>query len=204
MTSAVPNGYMKDAQGRLVPESMVKPIDQLRNQTVLAIVDQAKNLNGILAKFKTVTFADIDAFIDTSAEQYDTKVGGQKGYITLFSFDGRYKVQRSVQELVRFDEQLQVAKSLIDECITDWASASRYEIKVLVNDAIRVNQEGQVRTQQVLGLRRLAIQDTRWKSAMDAIGNAIQVVGTKAYIRVYERIGDTENYKAISLDIATL
>ncbi|MDZ7902308.1 MAG: DUF3164 family protein [Rheinheimera sp.] len=39
---------------------------------------------------------------------------------------------------------------------------------------------------------------------MTAIGDAVQVVGSKAYIRVYERIGDSEMYRAIPLDIAAV
>ena len=33
-TASVPQGYMQDPQGRLVPEGMVKDIDKLRDQTV--------------------------------------------------------------------------------------------------------------------------------------------------------------------------
>lgn len=36
------NNYMTDAKGRLIPKSMVKPQDQLRDQTVKIIVDRFK------------------------------------------------------------------------------------------------------------------------------------------------------------------
>ncbi|MCY1558712.1 hypothetical protein D9M68_956700 [compost metagenome] len=56
----------------------------------------------------------------------------------------------------------------------------------------------------MLALRRLQIGDERWQRAMQAIGEACQVVGSKSYIRVYERVGDTDQYKPISLDIAAV
>lgn len=204
MTTAVPEGYMKDARGRLNPIGTIKPIDLLRNQTVIAIAEQAKNLSAILAKFKSVTFSDLDAFVATSAEQYQTKVGGKKGYVTLFSYDGQYKVVRSFQDMITFDEQLQVAKSLVDECLKSWTNQVRDEVKVLVNDAFRVDSKGQVRTQEVLGLRRHNFKDPTWLQAMDAISNAVQIVGSKPYIRIYERVGETTKYQPISLDIANL
>ena len=37
---------------------------------------------------------------------------------------------------------------------------------------------------------------------MLAIGEAVQVVSSKSYIRVYERVGDTDEYRPIALDIA--
>lgn len=202
MTNPVPAGYLQDAQGRLVPESMVSAIDKLRDQTVLAIIDKARAINATLREFKADTFSDIAVFIETSAEQYDVKVGGTKGNVTLYSFDGRYKVIRAIQENIKFDERLKAAKALIDECITDWSVNSRDEIKVLVNDAFKVDREGDVNTNRVLGLRRLAIVDERWQRAMKAIGESFTVVGSRSYVRVYERVGDTDQYVAISLDVA--
>lgn len=202
-TVSAPPGYMTDAQGRLVPESMVKDIDKLRDQTVLKIVDAARIVNESLRRFKHDAFSDIAAFVQTSAEQYDVQLGGQKGNVTLYSFDGRYKVVRQVQETIKFDERLKAAKALIDECITEWSTGSRDEIKVLVNDAFKVDKEGDVSTNRVLGLRRLNIVGAKWLRAMSAIGDAISVVGSRSYVRIYERVGDTDQYRAVPLDVAT-
>lgn len=198
----IPNGYMQDQAGRLVPVSTVKPIDIERDKLVADIIDKARALNGQIATFKTAVFGDIAAFIELSAEQYGAKVGGQKGNVTLMSFDGRYKVQRAIAEHISFDERLQAAKALIDECITDWSQGSRPEIQVLVNNAFQVDKEGNINTGRVLGLRRMQISDDRWQRAMSAISEAVQVVGSKSYIRVYERIGDSGEYRAIALDVA--
>lgn len=203
-TTTPPSGYMQDAQGRLVPDGMVKDIDKLRDQTVQTIVKAAGILNDSLRTFKVGAFSDIAAFVQTSAEQYDVKLGGDKGNVTLYSFDGRYKVVRQVQENLRFDERLKAAKALIDECITAWSAGSRDEIKVLVNDAFKVDKEGDVNTNRVLGLRRLNIADEKWQRAMQAIGDSVSVVGSRSYVRVYERVGDTDQYRAIPLDLAAV
>lgn len=202
MDKSIPNGYMPDSAGRLVPVSTIKPIDLARDQLVGEIVGRAKQLSDLIAQFKAAAFGDIAAFISLSAEQYGVKIGGQKGNVTLMSFDGRYKLQRAIAEHISFDERLQAAKALIDECITDWSQGSRDEIKVLVNDAFQVDKEGNINTGRVLGLRRMKIDDERWGRAMAAIAEAVQVVGSKSYIRVYERGGDSGEYKAISLDVA--
>lgn len=202
MNTPLPEGYLQDAQGRLVPEGMVKDIDKLRDQTVQQIVAAARIVNEGLRHFKLGTFADIAAFVQTSAEQYEVKLGGDKGNVTLYSFDGRYKVVRQVQEFIKFDERLQAAKKLIDECITAWSKGSSDEIKVLVNDAFKVDKEGDVSVNRVLGLRRLNITDEKWSRAMKAIGDSFTVVGSRNYVRVYERVGDTDQYRSIPLDVA--
>lgn len=195
-------GYLENASGHLVPIDKVRPIDLARDELVREIVEKAKALSANIGEFKVATFADIAAFVQLSAEQYGAKIGGNKGNVTLLSYDGRYKVQRAISETISFDERLQAAKALIDECITDWAASSRPEIKVLVGDAFQVDKNNNINTGRVLGLRRLDIQDERWLRSMQAIGEALQVVGSKSYVRVYERVGDTGEYRSIPLDIA--
>lgn len=198
----VPAGFWQDAQGRLVHETMIKPIDVERDRLVRHLVDSASELNAKLVDFKAVAFGDIEAFVELSAEQYEVKLGGKKGNVTLYSFDGRFKIQRSVQESIAFDERLQAARALIDECLRDWTQGARPEVATIANDAFRTDSQGEIRTARVLALRRLDIKDERWQLAMKAIGEACQVVGSKSYIRAYERIGDSDQYRAISLDIA--
>lgn len=203
-TPDIPEGYMQDAQGRLVPIEAIKPIDLERHKLVLEIVAKARELNAAMAKFKLDAFGDIAAFVQLSGEQYGAKVGGNKGNVSLLAFDGSYKVQRSVAETITFDERLQAAKALIDECIHTWSAGASKEIRALINDAFQVDAAGRINTTRVLGLRRLDITDDKWKSAMQAIGDAVQVTGSKSYVRIYERIGTTDQYQAIPLDIASI
>lgn len=199
---SIPEGYKEDAAGRLVPIATIRPIDIARDELVLEIVESARQLSEAIAKFKSSAFGDIAAFVSMSAEEYGVKIGGSKGNVTLLSFDGRYKIQRAIAESLSFDERLQAAKELIDQCITDWSQGSSPEIRALVNDAFQVDQAGKINTGRVLGLRRLDIKDERWLGAMTAISEAVQVVGSKAYVRVYERVGDTGQYQPIPLDVA--
>ena len=200
----IPEGYRRDAKGCLVPESMIKPIDRTRDELVQELTRQARIVSSGLSEFKARVFADINAFVDLSAEQYAVKLGGKKGNLTLFSFDGAFKVQVAIAEHMVFDERLQAAKHLIDECIIDWSQGSRDEIKVLVQSAFQTDKEGKINTGRVLALRRLDIRDEKWQKAMQAIGESLQVVGSKEYIRFYERIGDTDQYQPISLDVAAV
>ncbi|KDB09492.1 Protein of unknown function DUF3164 [Burkholderia sp. lig30] len=200
----IPAGYVKDARGRLIPESLVEPIDQLRDQTITSLIDDAKRLQTIMAEFKTRAFTDIAAFVEASHEQYGVKAGGAKGNISLVTFDGRYKIVRQIAEHIQFDERLQAAKELIDECLREWTEGSDDKIKVLINEAFQVDKEGNVNTGRILGLRRLKIDDLKWTKAMGAISDSIRVTGSKPYVRLYERDDETEEYRAISLDLAVI
>lgn len=198
----IPAGYRKDARGNLVPETMIKPIDKTRDELVMQIVERARSVSTVLSDFKQSAFGDIDAFVDLSVEQYGAKLGGKKGNVSLLSFDGKYKVVRANQEHQAFDERLQAAKALVDECLSDWTTDARPELKTLINRAFEVDQEGRINTGRILELRRYNFTDERWQRAMAAISDSLQVVGSKSYVRIYERVGDTDKYMPIPLDVA--
>ncbi|MDZ7862416.1 DUF3164 family protein [Acidovorax sp.] len=200
----LPDGFMRNAQGHLVPIDLVKPVDQERDRLVRELVLVAQDLNAKLVAAKGRIFGDVAAFAELSAEQYGVKRGGHKGNITLHTFDGAYKLQLATADTITFDERLQAAQALVDECIKEWAQGSRPEIIALVQQAFQTDKEGKLNVGRILALRRLEINDARWQEAMKAIGESIQVIGTKQYIRFYKRVGQTDRYEAIALDMVAV
>ena len=203
-TPEIPRGYMQKADGTLVPRKLVSERDLVCDKLIKALIKEAHKVQQPMAAFKRDSMQLIQDFIDDSAATYGAKMGGKKGNVTILSFDGRYKVVRSYAENIYFDERLQVAKALVDECIIKWAKGSRSEIKALVQDAFQADKQGKISTGRILGLKRIDIKDEKWQSAMRAISDSMQVAGTKSYIRFYERIGNDEDYTPIPLDIAAL
>lgn len=194
--------YWRDAKGNLTPAELVKEIDKARDALVHEWVERGRDLSKAISHFKEGIFGDVQAFIELSAEKYGAKVGGNKGNVTLFSYDGKYKIQRAINENLQFDERIQAAKVLIDECLNEWSEGSRPELKALIERAFNVDKEGNLNTSRILGLRRVEIQDSRWQNAMQAISESVQVVSSKAYVRLYERVGETDQYVPIALDVA--
>jgi hypothetical protein len=200
---AIPDGYMENHRGSLVPMEMIKEIDLLRDEVVRFIAKKADAQSEQLATFKRECMGDVEAFIALSAEKYRVKYGGAKGNVTLYSFDGTIKVVRAIADRLAFDERLQAAKTLIDECLKDWTTGSRVEIKTLIEMAFSVDKQGKINTDRILGLRRLKIKDEKWDRAMSAISDSVMVVNSTAYLRVYRRI-DNGEYRQVNLDLAAL
>lgn len=194
--------YWRDAKGNLTPAELVKEIDKERDALVREWIERGKEVSKHIRGFKDGVFGDIQAFIELSSEKYNAKIGGNKGNITLYSYDGRYKIQRAINNHLQFDERIQAAKVLIDECLNEWSEGSRPELKALIERAFNVDKEGNLNTSRILGLRRVDIQDERWQNAMQAISESVQVVSSKAYVRLYERVGESDQYVPIALDVA--
>lgn len=198
----VPDGYMEDAEGRLVPADKVKPQHVMEDQLVRELYALAEEESRRLLALKVNIKTSVDAFLDLLAEHYGIARGGRKGNITLSSYDGRIRLQVAVADFIEFGPELQVAKSLIDECLTDWSAGGSEELKLIVIDAFRVNKSGQLDKDRILGLRRYDFPDERWKRAMVAINDAIRVQRSKEYFRLHRREAADQDYVQVALDIA--
>ncbi|AWX98703.1 sulfate transporter [Marinomonas primoryensis] len=200
----VPEGMRVNADGYFVPETSIREQDLLRDQIVMALVPEALSLSCDMAAYKAKALADISDLIEIAADRYGAKLGGKKGNVSLVSFDGRYKIQRTYREVVAFTEEIEAAKALIDSCLIRWSEGASDNIRAVVSQAFRKNRNGEISTGKVLDLMRMEIDDEEWSRAMNALKDALKSNGTAVYIRVYERIGTTDQYKPISLDIASL
>ena len=201
---APPANHWRDASDRFVPVSKIKEIDKDRDRVVRQLCAEAQKASAALVAFKLTSMQEVNAFVDRSLAEYDAKLGGKKGNVTLFSFDGSWKIVRAMQDTLVFDERLQAAQSLIAECVVTWSKGSNDNIKVLVNQAFQVDKAGKISTSRVLGLRALKINDPKWLNAMQAISDSLQTVSTKAHIRFYAKDDYTGEYVPILLDVAAL
>ncbi len=200
----IPEGYMKNALGHLVPRANVREQDLLRDEIAKKVAGRAIRLFQELAEFKRDTLGELADLVKIAGERYDVTLGGKKGNVSISSYDGKYKVQRSVADRIQFTEEIEAAKALINQCIARWSEGANDNIRAIVDRAFSKDTKGQLKTAAVLDLMRLDIDDAEWKRAMDAIRDSIQTTGTAIYVRVYERIGDSDQYKAIPLDLAAV
>ena len=105
-----------------------------------------------------------------------------------------------MQDVLTFDERLQAAKALIDECLNEWTENSRDELKIIVQQAFDVNKEGKISVSKVLGLRRLEIQDEKWQRAIQAVSDSVHSQATREYIRLHTRDAETGEYVLVNTD----
>lgn len=194
--------YMPDAKGNLTPVEFIKPQDLLQDEVVRKIIGHAIPLSDQIGRFKAHTFDDIGGFDALLEQEYGTTVGGPKGNKTLMSFDGLYKVQVQVADHIDFGPELQVAKGLVDECLIEWAADARPEIQAIVQRAFNTDKAGQINRSEIFMLLRMDIKDARWQRAMDAIRDAMRVVGSKTYVRCYQRPRLDAPWAAITIDLA--
>jgi len=197
------DGYREDAKGRLVPEGLVPEHTRLEDEAVRTVAAFALDLHRQIHRFRGHSYDDLAALDDLVAERYGRKRrGGPKGNRTYTTLDGRMRVIVQVQDHITFGPELQVARDLVNECIADWAEGSRDEVRALIQHAFEPDKEGQVNRHALFALRRLDIDDERWKQAQAAITDSIRVVGSASYLRVQIRPRPDVPWTTITIDLA--
>ncbi len=199
----IPEGYMENSAGHLVPIDQVREQDMMRDQLARDLAERAEALSAELQAFKEQALHDIQDLVRITAERYGVTIGGEKGNVSVTSYDGRYKIERATAERLAFTEELHAAKDLIDQCIEKWSEGANPHLRSLVDRAFRTDRQGNLKTHAVLELLRLEIDDEDWKQAMAALRDSIQTTGTAVYVRAYRR-DESGRYQAIPLDLAAV
>lgn len=199
--TVVPEGYMKDRKGRLVPMEQVSDYDREMDAFVRSRVAEAEAESQRIAEFKQKSFGDCYAWLELSAEKFGRKLGGVKGNVTFSSFDGSQQIKIAVQDRLTFGPELQIAKDMIDECLKDWSKGADEKLLTLITDAFDVDKEGKLNTGRIISLRQLNIQDELWQQAMEALNKALVVSVTSTYIN-FKKQDENGKLVNIPLDIA--
>jgi hypothetical protein len=194
--------YMRDAKGGLVPRELIRQQDLLRDGLVRDMFAKATVMAERLLAFKLEAMGEIDTFMELLAERYKAKPSA-KGNVSLPTVDGLMQVQIQVADLETFGAELQVAKSLFEECLEEWSADTRAEMRSLVLNAFRGDKEGQINRGRLFLLLRTESEDPRWIRAQGAIRDSIQIIGSKRYIRFRFRRDHQAAWSTLSLDVAT-
>ena len=194
--------YLPGPKRTLVPVENIKTQDLLQHEMVYQLTDFALDLSAEIARFNGHSRADLAQFDALLAQEYGvTRDPEFKGNRTYTSSDGKRQVKIAMNDRVVFGPELQAAKSLLDELITENAAGAGPVLMPLVNMAFRVDKEGKVDPDLLRAIRRLEVPDSRWPDICRAIDDAERVVDTTSYIRFY-RAGATGKQELIPLDIA--
>lgn len=194
--------YMRASDGSLTPVANIKAKDKLEDELVRKVLGFAIPLSETIARFKQHTFDDADALVELLDQNYGVQRGGKAGNLTFTTYDQLMKVEVSRAKIIDFGASLSQAKELVDQCLSDWSDGADGNLKAIVTRAFNVENGGLANRAALLSLLRLDIDDERWRNAMRAIQDAIEVKGTKRYVRIYQRASVDDAWVAVSLDAA--
>ncbi|MFN3973434.1 MAG: DUF3164 family protein [Gemmobacter sp.] len=195
--------HMRTSRGDLRARSLFKPADLLKDEQVRKIVGFAVALSEQISRFKAHTFADVGAIMALLAQDYGVEMGGPKGNVSLTTVDGLMRVSVKVHDHFDYGPELQIAKSLLDKCLTAWSEGAHPALQALVQRAFNVDKTGQINRRDLFMLLEIDLPEDRdFCAAQKAIRDAVHVVGSKAYIQIEMRPDHQAGWNRVSIDLA--
>ena len=194
--------YMADAKGRLTALELIKPQHRLQDELVRGEFGWAFALADQIRRFKGRAYEKLAAFDGLLAQEYNVTKGGAKGNRTYTSFDGLMKIEVRIQDQMSFGPEMQFAKALFDECLNEWASDTRAELRSIVTNAFDTEKEGQINRANLFLLLQTQSADERWSRGQQAIRDAIHIIGSKSYLRFQFRDAFDAAWQSVTIDLA--
>jgi hypothetical protein len=200
-------GMWRNKEGVYVHPDLVPVDKQLEDELVIKLVGEAKELESSLTAFKVKAFEECQGFVDLLRQKYnmDRLSKSDTGAVTLKTFDGTKVMQIAVSKLITFDAKINLAKEKIDEYLTEKAEQYDAETRTLIMRVFEV-KNGKIDVKLILSLKSYPITHPTWLEAMQLIDDAIEIAGTRSYVRFKERVDgkiDGE-LRTILLDIAAV
>lgn len=197
----VPEGYLRDAQGRLVHSTQVSEADGMRHKLITETVLRALGEAETTARFFDEVHAELLAFCALSAERFGT-AWGETDSFSMTSLCGRFKVACDCDQGVALNESIATAKALLDECIADWMQGGKPQAAALVKDTFRAGKNGAISLGRLFSLLRhrtaeAFAEDERFQRVCSAIEASIVPTGKRRYIRFYARRTPADKWEMV-------
>lgn len=204
MSAKTKNGSWINRNGNAVNPKLIDPVAKRRDRVVERIIKKAEKLESMMLKVKQEIFNEVETYMNyiqkkSGAEEVDTK-----GNITLSDYSSLKKVKIQINEMLEFDERLNVAKQLIDECLTEWASDAAEELKAIVAEAFNVDKKGKVNKFMLFRLKKIRVKHPKWTKAMQLIDESTDVVGTRQYLMFQTRESIRDDFRTINLNFSSI
>jgi hypothetical protein len=198
------NGKWMNSGGNFIPANRIPKIFKLRDATVIKILKRMSKLEAMMKKIKADNFADVDAYLKKLAISSGLKNKTIAGNITLSSYDNLNRIELSINHIEGFDEQLNAAKTLIDECIIGWSKDSNKNLKIVIDEAFKLDSQKRFNTNAVWSLTKLDIKDQKWQKAMELVKNSRQKYESRQYMRIAKRKSHKGLFKNVNLNFSAI
>lgn len=126
----------------------------------------------------------------------------RKGNYTLTSFDKSIRIEVNVNELIEFDENINLAQMKLQEFIENKTKGVDIDIVALINQAF-TTRKGRLDKARIFGLFSLNITHPLWQESMELIRKSINRNSTVRYMEISEK-DENGRYIPIRLNFATI
>lgn len=197
-------GEWMNRNGRYVPPETINRATKKRDKVVGKIMKKTLALRMQMLLHKGWVQKEIEKYMKYLEKHAGVNDVDTKGNLTLSDYANLNAVEISVNDVITFDERLNLAKGIIDKCLRKWTGKSNRHIKAIVDEAFNVDKKGSVNKMMILRLLNIEIKDAEWMKAMNMIRESIDVTGTRKYLSFRKRTNCEEKFESLNLNFSSM
>lgn len=194
--------YLVDGSGVEVPDSRITELENLQNETIETLVEEAAHLQARIVDFKQRAEKDLKTLLDLQAEEYSEE---WQGNATLYNFGKTLQIVRKNKKRKGLDTKVNLAVQKISSWLESVSDDENLDVVSIVRKLTKVDDRGQYDRDSLRQLLDVRVQRNAalFEEAKELIRNSEIVVGTKLYYKFSYRDEDGE-FQPIVLDFAAL
>lgn len=196
---------LTNSRGEEVAAELIPEVELKRHMVVEDIVAKILDYKKQGEKLSLEVDGQIEEYLNWLGKRSKIRNGEDvKGNIQLSNFGQTKQVKISIDDIISFDERLNLAKSKVDACLKRWTEKSGdKELSFIVKDAFNVDKKGNINKHQILKLLKINIQDREWIDAQKLIQESIQITTTKKYKNFRVKSNCKEKWETINLNFSS-
>ncbi|EKH9212839.1 DUF3164 family protein [Vibrio parahaemolyticus] len=196
-----PEGFVYNAEGNLIAKCNIAASDLRKDAFVTGLVQQVKAQRKQLAQFKANIVKAFEGFRVEMLDKYGTKLHarGTGDNVTIFSFDGKYKMTYKTQKLKSLGPEHDAARELARQYFDSKKETLEHDMLIAVQDFF-VKDASIANT---ISFISKDFKDETLVKAQNAARDSLLIIGSKSYFNFYERDEQGE-YQQVHLNFAKL
>ena len=183
----VPEGYVKNAKGWMMPASSVREKDALEDRLVDAMYLQAAAVAEACRFLKLAALSESHALVWMAVADAGGDGSSEAGKVTLQNLRATRRIVIDRRDTVSFGPEVQAAKEMVMACVRRWGQGANTNLVQLAMAAFQANANGDLSVGKVAALWRMECEDEDWQKAMQALKESLRPSGTATYLRFHER-----------------
>lgn len=198
------SGDWINRNGKPIPMKNIPKHIRRRDKTVVSIMKLALKLQERMKSDKAKMHKLVNDYCKYVAEVKDSSDLTPEGNLQLSDYANLNLVSLYQNQIIGFDEQLNVAKGIINKCLVKWSKGSNVNLRIVVDNAFKIDSKGNLNRATILGLCQIEINDKNWEKAISLIKSSIFTKDTKQYLKIAKRSDTKEKFHGLTLDMSTL
>jgi len=199
-----PKGFIFNAQGDLIKESNLSPLQREEDSLCKTLMPMAQALHEQIAIFKYQSMHLVEQVLTRCMTQHKIlKFKKIKGNVQFTSIDGLLKVKRQIDDRIEANCISEAARQFIAQYQAVVKEGSSKDAEQWIETTFE-NKNGGLSVAKIFEFMNKDIDHPLYRQAVDALRKSLFVSGTKAYLRFYFRETTDDEWKTLPLQFSSV